>query len=213
MSIVVQYGSSARGDLDSLSDYDLLIVGRCPQYVQGNPKYDIAKYSKNRLRNLCKNNSLFLIHLREEGKIIEDNDNWMENFLSNVPDFIPNESSLRLSKKNLSIAVSLQPTKKLMPCWYDMIFVFLRDYLVKLNALSKKYVFSVENLLNFLSIEYKYELAIILKICREIKYRYRNGIKQNIFINPIWAANIIKKALHIESNEYSLDELINKKQF
>lgn len=208
MSIAVQYGSTTRGDNDCLSDCDLLIVGKCPKYEE-NKKYDIVRYTKNRLMRLRKNQSLFLIHLREEGKIIQDDNNWMKGFLKGIPNYIPDEQSLRLSKQNLSIAISLAPNKNLSACWHDMVFVFLRDYLVKLNALNEKYVFSIESLLDFIDIDNKDELGTILRICREIKHNYRNRIQQNIFIKNTWVSSIIKKSLDIRSCQFSFSKIIH----
>ena len=58
MEIILKYGSKARGDSDSFSDSDILIVGDIPKDIRFK-NLDIARYTKNRLEKLKEIKSLF----------------------------------------------------------------------------------------------------------------------------------------------------------
>lgn len=183
MSIIVKYGSSARGDTDSFSDRDFLIVGRVPNEFYSK-KFDIVSYTKKRLERLRNHESLFLIHLRNEGVIIKDDNNWMKYFLASIQDYIPSDKVLKAAHLNLSIVTSIRPSRLALSCWFDMVYVFLRDYLVKLNAQNNHYIFSPECLLKPIEIKQKDKVQNIFYLCREIKFLYRKKRNQTIFLDP-----------------------------
>ena len=72
------YGSNARGDSDLLSDVDILVIGESIQnfkYIQklipkGLKISDLNFYSWKEIKNMAKYGSLFLHHLKLEGKCI-----------------------------------------------------------------------------------------------------------------------------------------------
>ena len=207
MEIILKYGSKARGDSDAFSDSDILVVGTIPERFRFCQK-DLVRYTKNRLEKLKKNNSLFLIHLREEGVILKDHNNWMERFLRSIPDYIPNDDVLKMARQNLSNIVSIAPPISGLPCWFDMLFVFLRDLLVKLNAVKKQYVFAPDLLLENISIENRSKVKRILAISRKIKSNYRKGINQNIFINPFEVSEILIKSFGFDGASIDFNALI-----
>ena len=199
MSITVKYGSTARGDADFYSDRDILVVGDIPNELRAD-NLDIVRYTKNRLKRLREIESLFLVHLRKEGVIIKDHKHWMNDFLISIPDYVPNPKVLKLAFQNLSVAVSLVPSGTALPCWFDIIFVFLRDLLVKLNAVNKNYVFAPDRLLEFLEIEQKEKIQHIIKISREIKSNYRKNAKQKIFLDPLWVSKLLTSSFELDTS-------------
>lgn len=73
---VLLYGSHARGDVDSLSDCDVLLISDAPQrasdwrHLFGEKVKDIAvtTYSWSEISGMAKYGSLFLQHIKTEGK-------------------------------------------------------------------------------------------------------------------------------------------------
>lgn len=66
------YGSVARGDQDADSDIDVL---QLVDYLPGHSRIegiDVSRYTVNQLLEMARRGSLFVLHLREEGRIIED---------------------------------------------------------------------------------------------------------------------------------------------
>lgn len=82
----MSFGSNARGDNDNISDTDILKV--C-NFKKEYPKKNLSVhfYTKKRLKILKEHESLFLIHLKNEGKIISDENNWLRYFLSSIPNY------------------------------------------------------------------------------------------------------------------------------
>ena len=135
----------------------MLVIGKIPDELR-TANSEIVRYTKNRLEKLKTVKSLFLIHLREEGLIIKDQNNWMGNFLKTIPDYTASEEAIKEALKNLSIITSIIPSIKGIACWYDMLFVFLRDLLIKLNSKNKKYIFTPNRLLESIEIKHKEQI-------------------------------------------------------
>lgn len=207
MEIILKYGSKARGDSDSFSDSDILIVGDIPKDIRFQ-NLDVARYTKNRLEKLKEKKSLFLLHLREESVILRDQNGWMDRFLRSIPNYTPDDDILKLAHRNLSTIVSLVPCPAVLPCWFDMVFVFLRDLLVKLNAINEHYVFAPEMLVEKIDIENKEKVKKILNISREIKTIYRNHVNQNIFINPFEVSEVLIESFELNCTNISCSETI-----
>jgi len=213
MTIIVKYGSSARGDADTYSDRDILVVGNIPNELRAD-NLDIVRYTKNRLKRLREIESLFLVHLRKEGIVIKDDNHWMNDFLISIPDYVPTPKILKRAFQNLSVAVSLVPTKAVLPCWFDIIFVFLRDLLVKLNAVNKKYIFAPDRLLEFLDIKQKDKIQRIIKISREIKSDYRKNTKQKIFLDPLWVSKLLTSSFNLNTSNTGHERVLkNSRDF
>ena len=207
MEIILKYGSKARGDSDSFSDSDILVIGNIPKAIRIN-QLDIVRYTQNRLEKLRDMKSLFLIHLRDEGVILKDHNNWMAKFLKTIPDFTPDDDVLEVAYQNLENIVSIVPSTSGLPCWFDMLFVFLRDLLVKLNALKKHYVFAPDYLLENIDFENKSKIKRVLNLSRKIKSNYRNDVNQTVFLNPSEVSELLIKSLKLDIACIDFYELI-----
>jgi len=208
MEIILKYGSKARGDADSFSDYDILVVGSIPK-DHTFKQIDIVRYTKNRLEKLREARSLFLIHLRDEGVILKDHNGWMATFLKTIPDYRPTYESIGKAYQNLSHIVSIMPSPSALPCWFDMLYVFMRDLFVKLNALNNNYVFSPDFLLDNIEFQNRNMLRKVFNICRKIKSNYRNGIHQKVFINPLDVSKLLTESLNLDISYIDFKGLIN----
>jgi predicted nucleotidyltransferase len=74
------YGSYAREDYTPESDIDLLAVikeGTSKKIVKG--KVNVSQYTKDKFEKILEHGSLFAYHLKTEGKLLIDNDNYLKN--------------------------------------------------------------------------------------------------------------------------------------
>lgn len=74
MNNLILYGSYARGDTSQDSDVDLLSIGERPyatKIVQNHVNLSIYSFSK--LKGMAEEGSLFVYHLKMEGRILVDN--------------------------------------------------------------------------------------------------------------------------------------------
>src|ERR1700682_1248079 len=86
-SVVVLYGSHARGDSDCASDLDILVVGAANQTYRVVPQHSrVTEYSWSELREMQSYGSLFLRHLQSEGRILEGNPEGVAEYGSLISD-------------------------------------------------------------------------------------------------------------------------------
>lgn len=143
------YGSRARNDFDTHSDNDLLIVA--DQFENkfemeqsfNNLGYSCAAYTFNKLQTLSDRKALFIQHLKQDAKIIQDNDNRLKEMLSQ---FVPKANY----NTEITEAVSYFNLLRVIPNtiegigWaFDIIAIGLRNYNILQLANYKIYEFSL----------------------------------------------------------------------
>jgi predicted nucleotidyltransferase len=69
---ILLYGSCARGDSRPGSDIDLLIVGELSMPIPREKKLSVTAYAPSHLLAMARHGSLFVLHLREEARIMVD---------------------------------------------------------------------------------------------------------------------------------------------
>ena len=72
VTAVLLYGSCARGDSRPGSDVDLLIVGELSIPIPKEKTISVTAYAESHLLAMAQTGSLFVLHLREEARILVD---------------------------------------------------------------------------------------------------------------------------------------------
>ncbi len=84
---ICEFGATARGTADCLSDRDVLIVASDPHRSSelkarwAEQGCSVALYSPSRFNKMCDQGSLFVQHLKLEGKFLFDSGRWLESRL------------------------------------------------------------------------------------------------------------------------------------
>jgi len=86
------YGSAARGDADELSDIDLLVVADpderpdAPPSIAGTAGVSVSRYAWDEIESMIGYGSLFLHHLKQEGRpIVEQDPPRLRRLLEQLP--------------------------------------------------------------------------------------------------------------------------------
>ncbi len=102
------FGSIVRGDNDSLSDKDILIVDDCISILSARKEvlesegWSVASYTFKKLKALSDNGALFIQHLKQESSITHDKDNKLSDALRA---FKPKHSYHVDLRANLQLAI------------------------------------------------------------------------------------------------------------
>lgn len=179
MSILVIFGSLQRGDIDAYSDNDYLLVGDLKDIkYQFCDKSNIIFYSKTQLINMASAGSLFLQHLKMEGKIIVDDNDWMKKFLEGISFMEPTDKEIKKCLYILKSIIVVEDKKELLGWKADCLYVYLRDIIIKLLAKRRTILFAPEKLSKYFFIDlYSNErMANIFLNLRIQKYNFRNKL-------------------------------------
>lgn len=99
------YGSAARGDLDSRSDLDLLIVDDGCDRPASCRGASVVRYTWAEFREMSRYGSLFLRHLRAEGRIIDANGEGILT-INSLLDSLPYYSRISFDLHSFELAVA-----------------------------------------------------------------------------------------------------------
>ena len=179
------FGSAARGDSDSFSDRDLLIISENETALRRlKSKYDSAgwsctAYSWSRLQHAADQGSLFVQHLKQESKILADPSDRLAHLLDQ---YSPRGNYNRESNGSASLLGNLtqhMPRCREGPMWaVDILSVGFRSLAVTKLADNGIYAFSnseiIEGLarIGILNKEDGYQLSLL----RRFKSLYRQGV-------------------------------------
>jgi predicted nucleotidyltransferase len=116
---IILFGSQARGDYDTKSDTDLAIFAALSGYRELSslkhelttllPKdVEVALYSKKTILRMAHSGSLYLWHLRKEGKILFERSAFASQILSNLPPYSATKAYMDLSTFRIVLKDVLQ---------------------------------------------------------------------------------------------------------
>lgn len=180
---VCMFGSAARLAGDELSDRDVLVVYR--DYGEARPEieklkrsgWSVATYSRSRFDAMSSRGNLFVQHIKQEGRILEDEGNWLRDRLLR---FQPNDSYEAQARESLEL---LKPIERLifkgnyslLIC--DIFYVFVRHYVINRFATQGRYIFAYDSLIEEYVSHEKLPAPVgdVLHKLRKWKHAYRGG--------------------------------------
>lgn len=149
---VCMFGSAARMARDEISDRDVLIVYRNfddarSEIIRWKDKgWSVAPYSRDRFLAMSNLGSLFVQHIKQEGRLLEDPDDWLSECLSRfcAKKSYKNEELEALDLLTPIERLSLEDRDISLLC--DIFYVFFRHYSINKLASRGKYVFEYNSL-------------------------------------------------------------------
>jgi hypothetical protein len=177
------FGSVCRGDVDGLSDRDILVVDANTRFLRErrseleNEGWSVATYTWKKLERLSAQGALFLQHLKLESQILNDQNN---KFSSLLEDFRPKKSyafEILQNAKLATISRSYPPTTRGALWAADVAYVCARNFGVLRLAEKGKFCFSAKEISEELvqSHELQMENSEVLTRLRRLKSYYRGG--------------------------------------
>lgn len=151
-----EFGSSARGDADALSDRDFLIVDDDVRVLRERSAalraqgFSVASYTFRKLEHLSRLGALFIQHLRLEADVSVDRDGRLAHLLAS---FRPKLSYSAEIKDNSALAglIARIPPGPVAEMWAaDVLYVTLRNFGVLSLAERGRYVFAYDAILDAL---------------------------------------------------------------
>jgi hypothetical protein len=153
------FGSSARGDIDRLSDRDFLIVDDDPKILRARANtlkaegVSVAAYTFRKLQSLAGTGALFVQHLRLEASIVTDRDGRLAALLGA---FRPKERYDVEIRNNASLAglIATVPPGANAELWAaDVLYVTVRNFGILWLAGRQQYLFAYDRILEALQEE------------------------------------------------------------
>lgn len=176
MYLIMECGSSARGDTNASSDRDVVCIwqNESPDFKALRALYgEVMTYSIDTLRRMKKKGSLFLVHLDVDGV-------WLDGDLSlldEIRGFRPAPEMVQKGYQNTKKfirEISWYPLSHQGYLWLlDALYVALRSCVYSWNATQGQYVFGLVEALQVFGLSDRH-LATMLLI-REGKYSYRRS--------------------------------------
>lgn len=177
------FGSVCRGEVDRLSDRDILAVDADTSFLRErrseleNEGWSVATYTWKKLERLSARGALFLQHLKLESQILNDKDNKLSCLLK---DFRPKKSyaaEILQNAKLAAISRSYPPTTRGALWAADVAYVCARNFGVLRLAEKGKFCFSAKEISEELvqSRELQIENSEVLTRLRRLKSYYRDG--------------------------------------
>ena len=181
---VCLFGSTARSSSDLLSDRDVLVTARSLKTVRPcieeleSEGCSVAPFSHARLERMAAAGSLFVQHLKMEGKIIQDAEHWLEDCLGN---FSPKNSYEEDINKSFDLIRPLERIMNGSPSCHlasDLGFVFVRNYAISRLATQRVYLFDYRSILEELQGKLRFSDPCLNRLIdlREGKHAYRAGM-------------------------------------
>ncbi|MCK6612514.1 MAG: nucleotidyltransferase domain-containing protein [Bacteroidia bacterium] len=227
------YGSRARKDYDIHSDNDLLIVADSfdkkydIELMYNNLGYSCSAYTFDKLKILSDKKALFVQHLKQDAKILKDDDNRLNFILDN---YTPKENyneEITETINYFEITKFIPDTVEGIGWAFDVIAIGLRNYNILQLANHKIYEFSLPRILNssksiFNLTEDEITTLVNTRIAKKnFREKYYSQLPSKKEL--IKTINILEKRYSISIsptflpakifNEYAFDKVYNSKEF
>lgn len=183
---VCVFGSTARNSSDKYSDRDVLIVTedgerRCELADLWSKRgWSVASYTPNRLRRMIGAGSLFVQHLKLEGRVVADRGGWLAETLCGA---MPKESYASDAMASVALAKPMErfdPGLQLSeaPVSADLAYVAVRNFGICFFADQKQISFDYAKIIDWLGKEFRlspmeFELLRSLRVAKSC---YRKGV-------------------------------------
>jgi predicted nucleotidyltransferase len=108
---VMLFGSVARGDASEGSDVDVLAVAPRPRTAKAMGRVSLTIYTEEHLRALARKGSLFICHLRAEGRVLRDRDGVFQRVFDDwhSPDIQRSREGMKAARAVLDVCVGERP--------------------------------------------------------------------------------------------------------
>lgn len=178
------FGSVVRKDFDYLSDKDILIVTDNPlmikKYVASleHLNWSCALYSWSRFNKLIEKKALFIEHIKDESKIILDENNQLRELLDNFSPKVDYSNEIIETHHLIKLLENIPNSNKGSGWALDILMIAFRNYSISTLANEGIYKFSFYELLYYL-VKLNYissDEACSLQQLRLYKKAYRNNI-------------------------------------
>lgn len=176
--VLLECGSSARGDANPRSDIDIVCIwrGAPPDYRELSLRYkDVVFYSEDTIARMKSKGSLFITHLDVDSKYVEGERGLIDLIASYRPGKFSLKRNLKITREFLR-GVTWYPSNPLGEFWLlDVLYVALRNYVFCSNALNGVYRFGFVDALRYYGFDSR-RLQVMLMV-RDGKYSYRSKDK------------------------------------
>ena len=185
---IALFGSAVRSDFDEYSDKDLLLVAQEYNQLQSLKQtyekkgFSVSAYTFKRLQSISQRGSLFILHIKQEAEIIQDENGFLRKILEEHSSCIPTTDRIIEAKSYFDYLKVIPLTTNGFSWFCDCFYVGFRNYLILLSALHNKYTFSYLQLLSQFEAEgllTKEDYAVLREL-RIIKRNYRAKIKDEL---------------------------------
>ncbi len=206
-SFEIVFGSQVRGDADTYSDRDILIVDNSPDVLRDRCEeltasgWSVATYTFSKFRYMAGSGSLFVQHLKDEGLIWRDYDGHGKSILDT---YSPKKDySCELAENRVIGGVLAGwPAEGVGPLWAaDVLYVCIRNYGILKLAQSSVYQFAFNGVLRTLHDHghLSAEAVSAFEPLRELKATYRTSKGSE---NVAAAFDMVNRASALLQREY-----------
>lgn len=153
---IALFGSTIRGDMDSFSDLDTLLVSsdwrslNSAKKLLQNYGFSCSCYSWDKLSFMAKNKMLFIQHLKQESCTIKDTGCNLGNLLASYEPALNYDTEINLTKKLFSLSECF-PDNPIGIGWaLDILSVSFRNLAILSLANDGQFIFSYHDLIEAL---------------------------------------------------------------
>lgn len=179
------FGSKARGTADEISDLDVLFVGEQSSELDDivkqwkNQKWNVSVFNHAAFERLADLKILFIQHLKQEGQIIRDDKDFLNNLFARYSPKKDYSGERNDSLRQIAMLPSLNGRYWHDLCLADITYVLFRNAAILHLANEEKYCFQYEDLINHMATIFRLtnEQVEAIRNLRSLKHGYRQRIE------------------------------------